>query len=118
LIVRSKEGAGYLIDFKSVKRIERPQVLAMLRQILTYALMDEGDRYEIRHVGFYFTRYGVWAHWDLQALLDTALVSGASGKASAVTRPAKTLDSHRQALRRMLLDLHQPEALNVALPRR
>jgi hypothetical protein len=30
----------------------------------------------------------------------------------------KTVDSHRQALRRMLLDLRQPQALDVATPRR
>ena len=43
LIVRSKDGTGYLIDFKSAKRIEPAGMLVVLRQILTYALMDEGD---------------------------------------------------------------------------
>ncbi len=88
-------------------------MLAVLRQILTYALMDEPDQYEIRRVGFYFTRYGVWAHWDWQELLDvdigTAIVAGAGH--------SMPVDSHRQALRRMLLDLRQPQALDV-VPRR
>ncbi len=117
LIVRSKEsmeGAGYLIDFKSVKRIEPAGMLVVLRQVLTYALMDEQDGYEIRRVGFYFTRYGVWAHWVLQELLDTGMSAGGT----VGTRHSKTIDSHRQALRRMLLDLRQPQALDVAIPRR
>ena len=113
LIVRSKDGAGYLIDFKSAKRIEPAGMLVVLRQVLTYALMDEQDEYEIRRVGFYFTRYGVWAHWVLQELLDTGMSAGAT----AGTRHSKTIDSHRQALRRMLLDLRQPQALDVAIPR-
>jgi hypothetical protein len=108
LIVRGKDGAGYLIDFKSAKRIEPAGMLMVLRQILTYALMDERDEYEIRRVGFYFTRYGVWAHWGLGELLDLGLGAGYS----------KTLDSHQQALRRLLLDLRQPQALDVAIPRR
>ncbi len=116
LIVRDKEGTGYLIDFKSVKRIEPAGMLVVLRQILTYALMDEGDEYEIRRIGFYFTRYGVWAHWDLQALLDgnISVVTGGAG----ATGQSQTVDSHRQVLRRMLLDLRQPQALDVATPRR
>jgi hypothetical protein len=110
LIVRSKDGTGYLIDFKSAKRIEPVGMLVVLRQVLTYALMDERDEYEIRRVGFYFTRYGVWAHWGLQELLDTGMRTGGAGQ-------SKTVDSHRQALRRMLLDLRQPQALDVATPR-
>jgi hypothetical protein len=113
LIVRGKEGTGYLIDFKSAKRIEPAGMLVVLRQVLTYALMDEGDEYEIRRVGFYFTRYGVWAHWDLQELLDMGMDMGAGNSGQS-----KTVDSHQQALRRMLLDLRQPQALDVALPRR
>jgi hypothetical protein len=111
LIVRDREGTGYLIDFKSGKRVEPAGMLMVLRQVLTYALMDERDDYEIRRVGFYFSRYGVWAHWGVQELLDTG--SGMTGAG-----PAKTVDSHRQALRRLLLDLRQPEALDVAIPRR
>jgi hypothetical protein len=117
LIVRSKDGSGYLIDFKSAKRIEPAGMLMVLRQVLTYALMDESDEYDIGHVGFYFTRYGVWAHWGLQELLnmgvDTKGVGGTGGTAGP-----KPVDSHRQALRRMLLDLRQPEALNVVVPPR
>ncbi|MBF6612284.1 MAG: hypothetical protein IVW55_04070 [Chloroflexi bacterium] len=116
LIVRRKDGSGFLIDFKSAKRIEPAGMLTVLRQILTYALMDEGDEYEIRRVGFYFTRYGVWAHWDLQELLDTNIVVAKGG--AGATGQSQTLDSHRQALRRMLLDLRQPQALDVATPRR
>lgn len=111
LIVRGKDGTGYLIDFKSAKRIEPPGMLVVVRQVLTYALMDEHDEYEIRRVGFYFTRYGVWAHWGLAELLDIGM--GAGG-----TQHLRTLDSHQQALRRMLLDLRQPQALDVAIPRR
>ncbi len=115
LIVRSKDGAGYLIDFKSAKRIEPAGMLMVLRQVLTYALMDEGDEYEIRRVGFYFTRYGVWAHWGLGELLDMGMdISTGAGQAEH----PKTVDSHQQALRRMLLDLRQPQALDVAIPRR
>jgi hypothetical protein len=44
---------GYLIDFKLAKRNEPPQMLVVLRQVLTDALMDDGDAYEIRRVGFY-----------------------------------------------------------------
>src|SRR5207237_10900414 len=73
LVVRSKDDTGYLIDFKSAKRIEPAGMLVVLLQVLTYALMDEGDEYEIRRVGFYFTRYGVWANWGLQELLDTGM---------------------------------------------
>jgi hypothetical protein len=113
LIVRSKDGAGYLIDFKSAKRIEPAGMLVVLRQVLTYALMDEGDEYEIRRVGFYFTRYGVWAHWGLAELLDTGM-----GASAGQSEHPKTVDSHQQALRRMLLDLRQPQALDVAVPRR
>ena len=94
LIVRSKDGAGYLIDFKSAKRIEPAGMLVVLRQVLTYALMDEQDEYEIRRVGFYFTRYGVWAHWVLQELLDTGMSAGAEGRDNR-----RRCDSHRQALR-------------------
>ncbi len=114
LIVRSKDGTGYLIDFKSAKRIEPAGMLVVLRQVLTYALMDEGDEYEIRRVGFYFTRYGVWARWELQELLDRCLET----KGTAPPKNSMTVDSHRQALRRMLLDLRQPEAHNVSLPPR
>lgn len=114
LIVRGKDGSGFLIDFKSAKRIEPAGMLMVLRQILTYALMDESDEYEIGHVGFYFTRYGVWAHWSLQHLLDV----GVDPKAAGGNTGPKPVDSHRQALRRMLLDLRQPEALHVALPAR
>lgn len=113
LIVRSKDGTGFLIDFKSAKRIEPPRMLSVLRQVLTYALMDEGDQYEINRVGFYFTRYGVWAHWDLQELLDKGM--SVSTESSGDTAHLRPLDSHRQALRRMLLDLRQPEALDVAI---
>lgn len=120
LIVRSKDGAGYLIDFKSVKRIEPAGMLMVLRQILTYALMDEGDDYEIRRVGFYFTRYGVWAHWDLGELLDTGAGTRDVGGTADTGDPgrSKTVDSHRQGLRRMLLDFRQPQAFNVAMPPR
>lgn len=123
LIVRGRDGSGFLIDFKSAKRIEPASMLMVLRQILTYALMDESDEYEIGHVGFYFTRYGVWAHWGLQELLDMGIGSGATGDAGSAggivdLGHAKTVDSHRQALRRMLLDLRQPQAINVAIPRR
>jgi hypothetical protein len=111
LIVRSKEGTSYLIDFKSAKRIEPAGMLVVLRQVLTYALMDEGDEYEIRRVGFYFTRYGLWAHWSLQELLDM-------GIGEADPEHSKPLDWHQQALRRMFLDLRQPQALDVATPRR
>jgi hypothetical protein len=110
LIVRSKDGTGYLIDFKSAKRIEPAGMLVVLRQVLTYALMDERDEYEIRRVGFYFTRYGVWAHWSLQELLDTGMGAGAGDPGQS-----KTVDSHQQALRRMLLDLRQPQAIDVAV---
>jgi hypothetical protein len=113
LIVRSKDGTGYLIDFKSAKRIEPPGMLIVLRQVLTYALMDEGDEYEIRRVGFYFTRYGLWAQWSLQEFLDTGMGAGTGGAGS--TGQSKTVDSHQQALRRMLLDLRQPLALDVAI---
>jgi hypothetical protein len=113
LIVRSKEDTGYLIDFKSAKRIEPAGMLVVLRQILTYALMDERDEYEIRRVGFYFTRYGVWAHWGLAELLDTGMGTDA-GQSEQRGHP-KTVDSHQQALRRMLLDLRQPQALDVAV---
>ena len=110
LILRGKDGTGFLLDFKSAKRIEPAGMLTVLRQVLTYALMDEQDEYEIGRVGFYFTRYGVWAHWGLQELLDTGIdptgVTGVAGQ-------SKTVDSHRQALRRMLLDLRQPQALDV-----
>ncbi|MBF6596558.1 MAG: hypothetical protein IVW51_19230 [Thermaceae bacterium] len=116
LIVRSKDGAGYLIDFKSAKRIEPAGMLMVLRQVLTYALMDEGDEYEIRRVGFYFTRYGVWAHWGLGELLDTGM-GAAAGQLGQSGHP-KTVDSHQQALRRMLLDLRQPQAIDVSLPHR
>jgi hypothetical protein len=118
LIVRSKDGTGYLIDFKSAKRIEPAGMLLVLRQVLTYALMDEGDEYEIRRVGFYFTRYGVWAHWGVAELLDIG-----TGTATRGTRgpddegQSKTVDSHQQALRRMLFDLRQPQPLDVAIPR-
>jgi hypothetical protein len=118
LIVRSKDGTGYLIDFKSAKRIEPAGMLVVLRQVLTYALMDEGDEYEIRRVGFYFTRYGMWAHWDLQELLDIGMGVGTGTLSGGAGGPgqSKTVDSHQQALRRMLLDLRQPQALEVALP--
>jgi hypothetical protein len=52
LIVRSRDGSGFLIDFKSAKSIEPASMLMVVRQILTYALMDESDEYEIGHVGF------------------------------------------------------------------
>ncbi len=110
LIVRSKDGTGYLIDFKSAKRIELAGMLVVLRQVLTYALMDEGDAYEIRRVGFYFTRYGVWTHWGLQELLDEGMGVGAG--------QSKTVDSHQEGLRKLLLDLRQPQAIDVAIPRR
>ncbi len=113
--MRSKDGSGYLIDFKSAKRIEPTRMLSVLRQVLTCALMDEGDEYEIRRVGFYFTRYGVWAHWGLADLLEMGM--GAGGVVRH-TGQSKTVDSHQQALRRMLLDLRQPQAINVAIPRR
>jgi len=109
LIVRDREGTGYLIDIKSGKRIEPAGMLTMLRPVLTYALMDGRDEYEIRRVGFYFTRYGVWAHWSVQELLDT-------GSTPAGVDTTKSADSHRQALRRLLLDLRQPEAIDVAIP--
>jgi hypothetical protein len=113
LIVRDRDGTGYLIDFKSAKRIEPTGMLTVLRQVLTYALMDERDEYEIRRVGFYFTRYGVWAQWSVEELL-----AAGSNAAGARTGPAKPVDAHRQALRRLLLDLRQPEALDVAIPHR
>lgn len=109
LIVRSKDGSGYLIDFKSAKRIEPAAMLMVLRQILTYALMDECDEYEIRRVGFYFSRYGVWAHWSLLELLNTG--TGALG--TGVKGHSRTFDAHQQALRRLLLDLRQPQAIDV-----
>jgi hypothetical protein len=114
LIVRGRDGSGFLIDFKSAKRIEPASMLMVLRQVLTYALMDESDDYEIGHVGFYFTRYGVWAHCGLQELLDM----GVDPKAAGGNTGPKPVDAHRQALRRMLLDLRQPEALDVTLPPR
>lgn len=117
LIVRSRDGSGFLIDFKSAKRIEPASMLMVVRQILTYALMDESDEYEIGHVGFYFTRYGTWAHWGLQDLLDVGVDPNGTGGAGGTTFP-QPVDSHRQALRRMLLDLRQPQALDVALPPR
>ncbi len=89
-------------------------MLAMLRQVLTYALMDEQDDYEIRRIGFYFTRYGVWAHWGLGELLDLGMSSEGAGHSGQ----SKTVDSHQQALLRMLLDLRQPQAIDVAIPRR
>ena len=106
LIVRSQEGTGSLIDFKSAKRIEPAGMLVVLRQILTYALMDERDEYEIRRVGFYFTRYGVWAHWGLGELLDRGMSLGKG--------QSKSVDSHQQGLLRFLLDLRQPQAIDVA----
>lgn len=112
LIVRSKEGTGSLIDFKSAKRIEPSGMLVVLRQILTYALMDERDDYEIRRIGFYFTRYGVWAHWGLGELLDTGMGLD-TGRGQS-----KTVDSHQQGLLRFLLDLRQPQAIDVVVPRR
>jgi hypothetical protein len=111
VIVRDKEGTGYLVDFKSGKRVEPAGMLTLLRQVLTYALMDERDEYEICRVGFYFSRYGVWTHWSLQELLDT-------GPTMARDGPAERVDPHRQALRRLLLDQRQPEALDVTIPRR
>ena len=42
LIVRSKDESGYLIDFKSAKRIEPMGTLVVLRQVLTHALMMKG----------------------------------------------------------------------------
>jgi hypothetical protein len=116
LIVRSKDGTGYLIDFKSAKRIESARMLMVLRQVLTYALMDEGDEYEIRRVGFYFTRYGVWAHWVLAELLNKGMGTGTGAGQSEQRGQPETVDSHQQALRRMLLDLRQPQAIDVALP--
>jgi hypothetical protein len=108
--VRSKDGTGYLIDFKSAKRIEPASMLMVLRQVLTYALMDERDEYEIRRIGFYFTRYGIWAHWDLQELLATG-----AGTDPGQSKPQGNRSSQQQALRRLLLDLRQPDALDVAI---
>ena len=59
---------GRLLDIKtkmaaSIDRVD-------LWQILGYALADTDDEFDIREVGFYFSRQGVQVSWDLGALLS------------------------------------------------
>lgn len=48
-------------------RLDRTDLL----QVVSYALFDRSDSFQIRRVGLYSARYGHLAIWDLGALLDT-----------------------------------------------
>ncbi|GAA1740892.1 hypothetical protein [Microbacterium paludicola] len=45
--------------------------LLQLRQVVSYALFDRSDSFQIRRVGLYSARYGHLAIWSLGTLLDT-----------------------------------------------
>lgn len=49
--------------------------------------------------------------------MGTGMAAGGAGSTGGAGEmgQSKTVDSHQQALRRMLLDLRQPQALDVAV---
>lgn len=64
---------GRLIDVKTKRNATVD--LVDLWQILGYAFSDYNDEYQIREVGFYFSRHGLQVAWSLDALME--LMAGA-----------------------------------------
>jgi hypothetical protein len=65
---------GYIIDIKAtLNPVLEP---AWLYQVLGYTLLDQGNKKDIRGVGFYLARQGVFVRWPLEPLI--ARITGSS----------------------------------------
>ena len=62
---------GCLYDVKTTKA-PRDKLLASLRQLLSYVLLDWRDEYELERAGFYFARQGKRMSWSLPWLVEAA----------------------------------------------
>ncbi|MBC3189459.1 hypothetical protein H7X46_00030 [Pseudonocardia sp. C8] len=83
-----------LVEVKTVLRADQPARIARwVWQLLGYAWLDHGDRWQIRYLAFYLARHGVTVRWpvtELEALLvgDPARVPGVRAEFRRLTEQA------------------------------
>jgi hypothetical protein len=58
---------GLLIDFKSTAKCKLTSMI--LRQLISYWLLDYSDHYSVKEIGVYFARYGALWTMDISGLL-------------------------------------------------
>lgn len=72
---------GCLIDFKTTIR---PSLASNeLRQLVTYALLDDIEEHKITDVALLFARRPQWLRWSLDELLESAGATSSRGELSA-----------------------------------